>query len=284
LLRRLPIIIIEDAQLCEDYDALVFLMMACAAGLTCSRGQVQFVLSLVQRVCQDCVIDIVPASAAPSAAQAATEQELACLTPAHASLIRALRVRAVYGGLPGDVALVNTVAREWINRFAASDASVPAATTPTTTTTTTTTAPHAEYLIPRRGPGPWPVLPSSGIAGMNLTHNVPSSMVAGVDSHCQPRVFDHVCAGAGISADELHTAMWLFRGSVRFRVPRADFRPQDPVRTAQLLRAVEVSALKRQLADVQLSDERHQPIAETWKRIRVACENASIGFLKRMTR
>lgn len=132
VLRRLAVICLEDAVLPPAYPALVWLMAATSKGYTLSRDHVNLVLTIVQQIAAVPVRDSSRPAAGPDDSQAdadaaaddgpTSDQRLAAIDaempPGAAAHVKAMLLRASYGGMQGDQAMLRRYADLWQDRFA----------------------------------------------------------------------------------------------------------------------------------------------------------------------
>lgn len=119
LLRRLPIILVEDAMLHPWLDRLVCFMVLCVKGETLSSTQQWVVLQCVQAVCE---FDVPADRRCHAEEHAVGANGFECtptreLLESENSLLFALRVRASYGGMHGDMHLLQQVHSCWTHRL-----------------------------------------------------------------------------------------------------------------------------------------------------------------------
>jgi len=111
LLRRLPVIMLEDVQLLEDFDRLVFLMVAVSKGFKLHERHVTFVLEAVIRLCEHTKTDSVPENPILSG----FPDNLA--SSKQFCLLKSMEIRASFGGLKCDVLMIRRFHNEWLQRF-----------------------------------------------------------------------------------------------------------------------------------------------------------------------
>lgn len=132
LLRRLPIIILEDSTLHPDFDLLVWLMMAHSKDYTIPPSMLAHVFQIIFEICTCPWIDSCSSSASSAirdqqnvmnesctaaSLKSLQEELLTHEVAGRSSLIWAMLVRAEYGGMKGDVAMLRSFATVWKNRF-----------------------------------------------------------------------------------------------------------------------------------------------------------------------
>jgi len=121
LLRRLPIIVVEDVRLCPRFDELVWLMVAYSSGPLTYRlrpSDFQLVLEIVTALCQDAQayepepLDRSQAGLALPVLKRQMWQDLQkrfAVRDAKCPELTALAVRFAFGGMPGDLRLLYRV-------------------------------------------------------------------------------------------------------------------------------------------------------------------------------
>ncbi|KAG1656684.1 hypothetical protein FOA52_007254 [Chlamydomonas sp. UWO 241] len=124
LLRRLSVIAIEDAMLHPDLPLVVWLMAATAKGYAIGRSLASVLLRFVYQLARCPVRDVMPdPRARPGKAMGCLGDVDAesGLGSAESALLKALLVRAAYGGMACDVAMLRNAAAYWGARFAGGD-------------------------------------------------------------------------------------------------------------------------------------------------------------------
>jgi len=127
--RRLPIIIIEDAALHPGLPLVTWLMLAQGAGYTPPPRVVEACLAVVGEVASTTRQDLEARAKLRDEARAPGRDALNAVPEGHprALLVRCLLVRSEYGGMRGDCLMMKGAARVWDERFAApSEADRPA--------------------------------------------------------------------------------------------------------------------------------------------------------------
>lgn len=125
-LRRFPIIVLEDTVLHPKFPSLVFWMMASTKGYRFTRAELGAMLGVVLEVASSGHRDRLGKAAPPyfdllSLCQP-TQQPFPAdptrLLPAEArAQLLAIGIRASYGGMPGDIAMMMDLAQRWSQRF-----------------------------------------------------------------------------------------------------------------------------------------------------------------------
>jgi hypothetical protein len=113
LLRRLPIIMIEDVLPHPSMIVLVWWMMASTKGYLLSDAEVSYILGIVYLVCQIDEYQVKNAECKP-------EGELPSwshLSPLKRDMLWALEFRKAYRGMACDVEMIEYLQRQWFARF-----------------------------------------------------------------------------------------------------------------------------------------------------------------------
>ncbi|GAX24494.1 hypothetical protein FisN_18Lh044 [Fistulifera solaris] len=136
LLRRLPIIVLEDSTLHPDFDLLVWLMMANSKDYSIPPSLLARVFEIIFEICScpwiDSCSSITPEVDDPpnaigdslaTASLTSLHEELLTqqLFSQSSSLIWAMLARAEYGGMKGDVQMLRSFATVWRTRFERDD-------------------------------------------------------------------------------------------------------------------------------------------------------------------
>jgi len=100
LLRRLPIIMVEDVQLCDAIVPLVWLMAAHSKGMRLSMQDQRFLMDLVWFLAEH------ENACDPPKTEVSRESWISGLCPLTSSINLALILRVAYGGMPGDMQLL----------------------------------------------------------------------------------------------------------------------------------------------------------------------------------
>ena len=221
-IRRLPVIMLEDSFLHPLLPAVVWLMLASSSSSSQTsfvpgRDHVDLCLQVVWDIAQakyrDAPFVFAPIFKAPA------HEAVARLLPFQQAFVKAAMVRAAYGGMKCDVAMLCAHAGVWTKRFLSDPqgwASV-----------LDTVYPSSEGRN------------SAGLAGMRVTvsHREigqirPEDIIlAGVDFHCTP-ILDYVMTdpqvlsairddsddGGNIEGN-VRQAMWTFRSGVSYKMP-----------------------------------------------------------------
>lgn len=213
LLRRLPVVLCEDATIFEELPQLTWLMVAVQYGYVLTQEDVCLVLELTAAAAMHPEFR----SAAPYSLNRA-EKALGELwkgsTDGQELLSRCLTLRSCYGGMACDVELLLSLAAapELWTRQVASTRNHPKA-----------HALAAEWLKTRSGLATW-----AGPLESSL------QVEAAVDFHCSdilPRLLSYLqtrqvqFAGPVPSEEELKSVMWTHRSSSNFRTPPGIVEP-----------------------------------------------------------
>jgi hypothetical protein len=136
LLRRLPIIVLEDSTLHPDFDLLVWLMMAHSKEYSIPPSILPRVFEIIFEICScpwvDSCSSVTPEvddppkdiGNSPSTASLTSlhEEFVTHELPSHSSsLIWAMLARAEYGGMKGDIQMLRSFATVWRTRFESGD-------------------------------------------------------------------------------------------------------------------------------------------------------------------
>ncbi|CAL5221155.1 g3294 [Coccomyxa viridis] len=227
LLRRACVISVEDALLHPQLPLLAFLMAATAKGYTLGRTLASACLQIVHDLAVVPVQDRAPKGQDYSCSPEGAASELA-LDEAGGSQIRSLLMRAAYGGLQGDVAMLRRFSLLWTARLAGLADPAPGSTPPGSRSAAEACSSWPLYLqatfASARPPG---IVVEWGTLGRLKPDDVPA---AAVDFHISNIVEDllgkpHVLAAATQAAAKLGTepaaalksAMWHFSGSCNHR-------------------------------------------------------------------
>jgi len=150
LLRRLPIICLEDAALHPAYPIVIWLMVAVSKGYTPNRFLVNTLLLITNDIANCTYNDCTPpadfnlsvnkmyhgndsgvAKGEPSLSPAGTDTNTTCLhtyasieNDSVRTLIACICIRASFGGMLGDIEMLDQYAQLWYRRLACDDSSV----------------------------------------------------------------------------------------------------------------------------------------------------------------
>ncbi|MES1908874.1 MAG: hypothetical protein MHM6MM_001723 [Cercozoa sp. M6MM] len=210
LLRRLPVIIMEDAMLSPFFDAVVWLMLAASTKkFQLRQCHLSHVLTALASTCSNAERDSVPWHAS------ITERSLTGTTlrnpefkrlmsehPKAASLVAALMMRASFGGMKGDVLMLRRAALVWMERF----------------------------LRPREDGKDWMLwleekTPTTPVSLESvLPPEARDLLTSGIDFHCSNMAQD-LAIQEGVDLETLKSLIWSFRSSCNQR--REAFRPVE---------------------------------------------------------
>lgn len=224
LLRRLPIIMIEDATLHPALPVLVWLTAASSKGYLPSAAMRSTVLAVVAELARCKYRDAVPSTSAPLPQVRFRDLE-DCSDGAARTLIASLLVRASYGGTSGDLAMLRSMCGLWRSRLTGMD-TAPQLSYPST-------SPHpylAGSFVADLEASPWSaaVLACHYMVGDesegkgSVGNGVESCLLKeGIDFHCDGNLLRHVSRHLSEHHDseEVKEAIWLFRSSVNHRPP-----------------------------------------------------------------
>ena len=194
LLRRLPIVLIEDVCLVHGFDGVVWLMVAVSKGYQLLPSDLFFIMQTVHR-----------AAAFPGLCQQENkiasiktfDELVAGVNKNHkeTSFLLAVLVRIAYGGMPGDMALLFRTASWCLMDPGCSHIA------------------ESEALILSSGVYQWML-----DRDMHKTEQLPAS----VDFHCTNvlRTLDRIVSH-DITQDVVRKTMWIHQSSFNFRKPEA---------------------------------------------------------------
>lgn len=120
LVRRLTIIIIEDAVLHPAYDILIWFMMASSKGWIPPASAIQLVLAITFKIAAVRSRDVSRPKVSYSSNRQPSLPALDSPSPG-STLVRALLARASFGGMAGDVSMLQASALLWGHRFEVPD-------------------------------------------------------------------------------------------------------------------------------------------------------------------
>ena len=145
LLRRLPVVVLEDSTLTADFDFLVWLMVAHSKDFVISSELLSRVFGIIFQVASCPWVDRLTNAETEEKADAMETQQPCSfallesaaesaeqLVPPHIVLLWSILIRAEYGGMRGDVEMLRAYAGQWRQRFQS--------------TTTTATRPNRTVL------------------------------------------------------------------------------------------------------------------------------------------
>eukprot|EP00929_Paragymnodinium_shiwhaense_P078682 TRINITY_DN40803_c0_g2_i1.p1 TRINITY_DN40803_c0_g2~~TRINITY_DN40803_c0_g2_i1.p1 ORF type:complete len:434 (-),score=101.90 TRINITY_DN40803_c0_g2_i1:127-1428(-) len=228
LLRRLPVVLVEDVGVFEDVPRLTWLSVAVQSGYELSTSDLRFLLELVAAAAQHPVQTAIP-SIREESATAVMARLLKTgedsvpykeLNGRAEQIALCTAVRACYGGMPGDIEMLLAFASNpsaWVEML------VPSA------------APRAAYKVaPEALADEWLAelqQPGAGRCRWGQALAVNEQVEEAVDFHCSdivPRLLRSLSAAAGASVPplpraslppeaELKEAMWTHRSSLNFR-------------------------------------------------------------------
>lgn len=237
-IRRLPVIMLEDSFLHPLLPAVIWLMLASSSssssqdgsGFVPSKEHIDLCLQVVWDIAgckyRDAPFVFIPAYKAP------TQGSIAQLSPFQQALVKSLIVRAAYGGMKCDVAMLCSHAGAWTQRFLSDSRGW---------------CSLLDTVYPNSDGGN-----SVGRAGMKVTisHKEvgqirPEDVIlAGVDFHCTP-ILDYILTESrileamremGYTESDVKNAMWFFRSGVTYKVaiePNSETEMQNNISKEQ---------------------------------------------------
>jgi len=134
LVRRIPVIMIEDVRLNSTFPALIWLMSATSKGYQPSHDQIAWLLGIVKDLSQDPKAEDLPMRGPinsyniPVMVKALENDKQ--LTEDQRSVLYSLLFRIAYGGMGGDLNMIWNLAQVWFQRFKANEALPIKATSP----------------------------------------------------------------------------------------------------------------------------------------------------------
>ena len=147
-LRRLSVIAIEDSVAPPDLPLLVWLMVAMSKRYEPRAEHWAAVLQCVHRLASVRVRDpvLTDDSLALSLSLAALPDAVASLSVDEATMVRCLLLRQCYGGMGGDVKMLQASAATWVRRFSGCEAAPPLPSTAAWATASDATSPWSAFL------------------------------------------------------------------------------------------------------------------------------------------
>ena len=281
LVRRVPVVLVEDGVAHPEMGALVWFLMADAAKLSATPPVARFVVDVFANAAAGLVRDAEwarvpddrkPRSSARDGAGGGDD-----------TLVRCLLARADFGGMAGDEAMLRKAARLWRSRFAAHGAR----------------AWEDALRAHLAGASPVDALPALVGLAQQRVLEIPSA-VAAVDMHVDAREIAGVAelAGAtrdaGFSPDRLRAAMWHYRSGLNHRHEEEEGAALTPgaLTAWAVLRRGAAEARRDADAMERLDDAAALParaardpdvaaLASLWVLARRACERVSREHLLR---
>lgn len=108
-IRRLPIIMIEDTILHESFSTLIWMMLAYPKWLPTVK-QYEWLLGVVHLISSSKIADTPDISNL-------SKNELVSNTSSYINIIYSLQIRKAFGGMNGDIEMIDKYIRIWNNRF-----------------------------------------------------------------------------------------------------------------------------------------------------------------------
>ncbi|KAJ3038621.1 hypothetical protein HDV00_000465 [Rhizophlyctis rosea] len=129
LLRRVPIMVVEDAVLHIKFPILIWLMCALSKGFHPPESCVKWLLGFVEALASSTFRDPVPNSdeTPPDESQPVklNSKEVSSLPTEYRDLLYSLQLRKAYGGMRGDMAMLDAATTVWFKRFLPDPSSPP---------------------------------------------------------------------------------------------------------------------------------------------------------------
>jgi len=113
LLRRLPVIMVEDAIPVASFTTIVWFMMAVSKGYVMDESQISWLMGVVYMMCKSIETNI----RYPSLDGAADAPSLKGLSLPQRDLIFAMRFRKSFGGMAGDIKMFENASAWWTKKF-----------------------------------------------------------------------------------------------------------------------------------------------------------------------
>jgi len=172
LFRRFPIIVVEDSILHDEYDFLVWCMMSVGKGFVPNQVLFEKYLLIVMQVSLCPIRDLIDG-------ESCSFDEMNFDNPKYRSLCCAIRIRAGFGGMTGDIDLLKSTGASWNKRFAR----------------------HAE----------WITVLTKLHRGINRRLFKVSIPLASIDCHCCPWILEKM------DIENAETVMWKCDGALNSR-------------------------------------------------------------------
>ena len=204
LLRRLSIIIIEDAFMNKYYSTLIWLMVAISSNkIKLQLHHIEFILGLVHLTCQSSHTETY--STPPEITELSNEKLAKLIDDQSKNIknkyqhanIQALLIRASYGGMTGDTRMLLNAAYVWVERFMGEGGRW-----------------EGEYNVKMRA-----------ISGSVLGLRQEDWVVSAIDFHCFPKMLVWLEEEFEIEEGELKHLIWHFSSKINKR----KFYNNDPI-------------------------------------------------------
>jgi len=250
LFRRLPVIVLEDSFLHQDFAYLVWIMAACAKGFIPSTPHIRRLLMIVHQVAAVPYLDSVN-STNLEGEQAFDFESLDCSIQqnthrASTTLIRAMMYRADFGGMGGDIRMIIRHAGFWSRRLRSNaDA-------------------WLELLAKIHQDG-------GRLACQTEAPERVTIPIAGVDFHCCPWMLDQIESEADTGV--VKRAMWECHSSINHRKAL----PASKLEAVGITLPPEESAKRN---DETSDDSRASNLIDVWQPIQDSVESICSTFLR----
>jgi hypothetical protein len=292
-IRRLPIIVLEDAILHPSFPFLVWLMAANAKGYRPSKDHISELLRITHEVASIKVRDFLPPTTAFNSPTTLSLSEIDNLDlgEEESNLVRSILLRASFGGMEGDVKMLKGYVSYWTARFQGRCDPPPTSTLPS--------SPSPSWLAYLKGifsslPAPPPQLISPCTIGPLRLGDVPLSSI---DFHVsnvidkmmedqrvisKAREITRGCWGEEGDAEAcLRSAMWLFRSSLNVRRWVSHERSVGTFTMASTLilkQSVETLELE---ADIERDNAKRERLAPLWEVAKQGADSFAVTTIKR---
>ena len=271
--RRVPIVLLEDGIASRSFAGTVWIMLADSVGLPPSPMMVHFLLDSVKQACEGKLLDW---SGTASSKEMINRGELRQVTCSEdAALIFAIKARAIFGGMGGDVQMCKEYARLWFERL-----------------THESSQKKWKQVLDRQ----WCFSKDAALTKTNSSslklegfssNPIPFPSLASIDSHCQPNLFNEIPVLHGVNIDQIRSAMWHFRGGLNFRKPLRDNVSDLSEPSEGMLIKLQESAWRREKGIIVEGDELYgdaemKSLAGIWSKVASDCDRISKLFLLEM--
>jgi len=272
LVRRAPIVILEDGFANSWFAPLVWVMLADSVGLKPSPELAKFVVDVLAASAEQPLLDSNGWSAGFDATQAGPlmRSDLAGMThPDHAGLIFSMQARALFGGMGGDVMMCKAYARVWYNRLSGREGQE-------------VQLVFAEAL--QASGAPHTTSSFLGLCGFDHSYNL-ARLSPGVDFHCQPRLFESVVKNANVNMEDFRRAMWHFRSGVNFRGRVETNSRGEPIVPLIIPTPETLEGNRRRYCRMEKGldgsyDGENVSLFEVWQKVALECERESLEYLR----
>lgn len=118
LLRRLTVIMVEDAWLSESFPTLLWFMCALSKGYVMRKEQKEYILGVVYLLATGYEVEIIPESYyAKKCVWYKELEKIHAMSEEESTLLYSLRVRSLFGGLKGDIAMFQAFLVAYLDRM-----------------------------------------------------------------------------------------------------------------------------------------------------------------------